>query len=591
MQLRDKIFGCAVYTRSDILDKLFRPKNIPDLSDGDSEERKERLSVRRTIFLHLDGIAIGPTTNALQERGVFFLFEEGKVVPLNLVLKYFPGNIGYLNVALRLMVSQGWMKHQEIEGEIFYTLTRRGSIALGLSSIYKEFVAFLPTLININDYLFGDLTLSLQSKLADGMNFSSLLARAKRQWDLVESTDEDYQYVCCQILHHLNGLLVGPTMVSLAMANVFEQIDPKTHTLDIEQLTGNQKHLLEAFEILALQGWVVIQGRQVQFIGTGLYAISRAYAYGVTVSYLPTFEKVPELLFGNPAILSGRDTDGHETHVNRRVNIWGSGLAHQTYFQKVDAIIRDIFNRPIDEQPKGIVDMGCGDGTFMEHIYHVIQNQTVRGKFLNENPLIMVCADYNQASREATYKRLKDLQSPISVIFGDINDPDDLAKAILAKYGIPSDEFLHVRSFLDHNRPFITPRLGNMGCELSSTGAFVCRGRMITANELLQNLLEHLQRWKPHIGRFGLLVLDLHTIPPALAAANIGYTLATAYDATHGYTDQYPIEMNQFIAAAKLAGLTPDLRYQAKFPPNDLATVSLNLFVPMEVESGELRSD
>lgn len=58
MQLRDKIFGCAVYTRSDILDKLFRPKNIPDLSDGDSEERKERLSVRRTIFLHLDGIAI-----------------------------------------------------------------------------------------------------------------------------------------------------------------------------------------------------------------------------------------------------------------------------------------------------------------------------------------------------------------------------------------------------------------------------------------------------------------------------------------------------------------------------------------------------
>lgn len=137
------------------------------------------------------------------------MFEEGKVVPLNLVLKYFPGNIGYLNVALRLMVSQGWMKYQEIEGELFYTLTRRGSIALGLSSIYKEFVAFLPTLININDYLFGDLTLSLQSKLADGMNFSSLLARAKRQWDLVESTDEDYQYVCCQILHHLNGLLVA----------------------------------------------------------------------------------------------------------------------------------------------------------------------------------------------------------------------------------------------------------------------------------------------------------------------------------------------------------------------------------------------
>lgn len=581
MQLKDKIVGNAVYTRSDILDQLFIPRDIATHLEQDSEERKERLAVRRTIFLHLDGIAIGPTMNALQERGIFFLFVEGKPVSLNLILKYFPGNVGYLNVALRLMVSQGWMKHQEIGGESCYTLTRRGSIAVGLSTIYQDLVALLPTLININDYFFGDLSLSLQSKLAKGMNLSSFLLRAKRQWELVESTDADYQYVCCQILHHLNGLLVGPTMVALAMAKVFEQIDCTTHTLDIKQLSGNQEHLIEAFKILALQGWVTIQGHQVHFSSAGLYAVSRAYAYGVTVSYLPTFEKVPELLFGNPAILWRRNTDGHETHVNRPINIWGSGLAHQTYFQKVDAIIRDIFNRPIHEQPKGIVDMGCGDGTFMEHIYHVIQHQTIRGQVLDEHPLILVCADYNQASREATYNRLKNLQSPVSVIFGDINDPDDLAKTILAEHGIPSDEFLHVRSFLDHNRPFISPRMGNMGCELSSTGAFVCRGRMIKADELLQNLLEHLQRWKPHIGRFGLLVLDLHTIPPALAAANIGYTLATPYDATHGYTDQYPIELKQFIAAAELAGLTPDPLCQAKFPPNDLATVSLNLFVPI----------
>ncbi|HIK06552.1 MAG TPA: class I SAM-dependent methyltransferase [Trichormus sp. M33_DOE_039] len=580
MQLKDKISSGA-YTRSNILEKLFIPRDVPHLSGKDSEERQERLAVRRTIFLHLDGIAIAPTMNALQTRGIFFLFTEGKPISLELILKYFPGNIGYLNVALRLMVSQGWMKHQEIDGEVFYTLTRRGGIAVGLSTIYKDLVALIPTLINIKDYFFGDLSLSLQSKLTNGMNLSSFLLRAKRQWELVESDDEDYQYVCCQILHHLNGLLVGPTMVALAVAKVFEQIDPQTHILDIEKLSGNQEHLIEAFKILALQGWVTVQGCQVQFSSAGLYAVSRAYAYGVTVSYLPTFEKVPELLFDNPAILWRRDTQGHETHVNRPLNIWGSGLAHQTYFQKVDAIIRDIFNRPIHEQPKGIVDMGCGDGTFMEHLYNVIQHQTLRGQVLDEYPLIMVCADYNQASREATYNKLKGLQSPVSVIFGDINDPDDLAKTILAKHGIPSSEFLHVRSFLDHNRPFISPRMGNMGCELTSTGAFVCRGRMIRAAELIQNLLEHLQRWRPHIGRFGLLVLDLHTIPPELAAANIGYTLATAYDATHGYTDQYPIELNQFLAAAELAGLSPDPRYQAKFPANDLATVSLNLFLPI----------
>ena len=62
------------------------------------------------------------------------------------------------------------------------------------------------------------------------------------------------------------------------------------------------------------------------------------------------------------------------------MNVWGSGGAHSTYFKKVDEIIIDLFNKPIGEQPKGIIDVGCGDGTFIEHVFDVIYNKTERGK-------------------------------------------------------------------------------------------------------------------------------------------------------------------------------------------------------------------
>jgi hypothetical protein len=95
---------------------------------------------------------------------------------------------------------------------------------------------------------------------------------------------------------------------------------------------------------------------------------------------------------------------------------------------------------------------------------------------------------------------------------------------------------------------------------------------------LEENLTRHLKRWAPYVGRFGLLALELHTLPPELAAANLSKTPAVAYDGTHGFSDQYLVELSVFLDAAKEAGLKADLQLQAKFPPSELATVSINFF-------------
>ena len=120
-----------------------------------------------------------------------------------------------------------------------------------------------------------------------------------------------------------------------------------------------------------------------------------------------------------------------------------------------------------------------------------------------------------------------------------------------------------------------------------STGAFSFRGKRIHNNAIEQNLVDHLRSWAPYVKRFGLLVLELHTIPPEVAALNIGRTNVTAYDGTHGYSDQYILELEVFLKAAREAGLAPVPRFQAKFPPSDLASISINLLAATPPREGE----
>ena len=51
-------------------------------------------------------------------------------------------------------------------------------------------------------------------------------------------------------------------------------------------------------------------------------------------------------------------------------------------------------------------------------------------------------------------------------------------------------------------------------------------GKRIPNNAIEQNLVDHLRSWVPYVSRFGLLVLELHTIAPKLAALSPAATSA-----------------------------------------------------------------
>ena len=84
---------------------------------------------------------------------------------------------------------------------------------------------------------------------------------------------------------------------------------------------------------LANRGWFNKLNGHYHFTEKGLYYAKRASSYGVTVSYLPIFLNINEFLFGEPNKLRESNLNSDEIHVDRVMNVWGSGGAHATYFK------------------------------------------------------------------------------------------------------------------------------------------------------------------------------------------------------------------------------------------------------------------
>lgn len=526
--------------------------------------KQDKSQLRGTIFRHLDGIAAATTAYSLHKKGILDHIIQKETDTLDSLANTFGANKGYLNVALRILCSQGWLI-QDLNNEtnvIRYSTNENSKKAFGLVPLYEDAIGLLSYSVKFPEERIGS-------------DAFIVLERVFKKFEAdfgLEYTDEtSIEY---QVLKHIEGVVAAPIIVMLGMNGMFHKyfMEASFRAQEYHNDPESFKKILDFFTYL---GWFTKKNDTYRFTDAGLFFAKRSSAYGVTVSYLPTFVELDTLLFGNPEALRVNANDT-EMHVHREMNVWGSGGAHSTYFKVIDQIIIELFNKPIDEQPKGILDMGCGNGAFIQHIFDVIEHQTKRGKMLEEYPLLLVGADFNQAALKVTRANLIKADIWAKVIWGDIGRPDLLAKDLKEDYDIELKHLLNVRTFLDHNRIWEMPQTISDRISTSS-GAFTHRGEHISNNLVEDSLLEHLQKWKPYVERFGLLIIELHTVSPKLTAAHIGQTAATAYDATHGYSDQFILEVDVFNKVAEEAGLHPDPKYFTKFPNNDLATVSVNL--------------
>ncbi len=531
--------------------------------------KQDKAAFRATIFRHLDGIATAPTAYTLLERGVLEHILQHKAVDVTELASGFQANEGYLNVALRVLASQGWLDVEidNADNTVRYSVNAKSAIAFELCSLYKDVVALLRFSGQFHRRKFERAPFSV---------LENIFKKYRQNFGIVFSSDPETMLIQEQVLKHIEGVAIGPTIVALGMGGMFHKYFMEA-SFKPEEFHEDAESFDKILDFFSFLGWFEKKAQTYRFTEKGLFFARRAPAYGVTVSYSPTFRNLDELIFGNPEILMNNKPELPELHVDREMNVWGSGGAHTTYFKKIDEVIVELFNRPLDDQPKGVLDMGCGNGAFLQHVFEVISQRTLRGQMLDDYPLLLVGADFNEVALRVTRANLTKADIWAKVTWGDIGNPDLLARDLKDNYGISLEDLLNVRTFLDHNRPWKPPASPLTGRVSQSSGAFCSRGKRLNNNDVEAGLLEHLCRWAPFVRRFGLLVIELHTISPALAAKNIGLTAATAYDATHGYSDQYIVEVDVFNRIAEEAGLYPDPAHFCKFPNSELATISINL--------------
>ncbi|WP_299767358.1 class I SAM-dependent methyltransferase [uncultured Dokdonia sp.] len=532
--------------------------------------KKNNTQYRSDLFRHLDGIVTAPVAYELYAKGITTQLLKDESCLLSELTSAYNANEGYLNVALRVMCSQGWLQQsiQDNGSDVLYRTTASSEIAFGLFHLYEDVVNLQKFSAKFHDRKF---------EAAPFQMLKNIFMSFKKNYGVTIAEDENVATIQHQILKHIEGIILGPTLVHLAMGGMFHKYFMQA-SFKPEEFHKDATHFKELLDILCYFDLFTSHNGTYQFTEKGLFYAKRASAYGVTVSYIPTLRRLDELLFGNPKAAKDAGDGNKEGHVDRAMNVWGSGGAHSSYFKVVDEIIIHLFNKPIEEQPKGILDMGCGNGAFLIHLYNVIEKQTLRGRMLDEHPLILVGVDYNEAALHITKGNLVQAEIWAKVVWGDIGDPDQLAKDLQDNYGIALGELLNVRSFLDHNRIWKMPEPRSEKRISDSTGAYVFEGERMSNDLVEDSLLEHIEKWAPYVSTFGLLVIELHTVQPEIVAQHIGKTAVTAYDATHGFSDQYIVEVPVFYKILAEAGLHPDKRLGQKFPNSELAAVTVNLF-------------
>ena len=409
-----------------------------------AEPASEVVSIPRMFMgeltTHTDGIGLMSVLRTLLDHGVFDYFagksEAGQEhTSLGEIVERFGANPGYLNVVMRALSSQGWLEREPALNaeDTRFKLTHSGGIAVELlrdADCLASLKAFIPAAAGLRDLL-REAARSDEAR----STYESLVDASEREWDLPDADGEEANIVRQQILAHLDGNLLGPTVIALkdrtpgGRDGVLDQLNGAEDFVDVALLEGRSGGLTAAFKLLERKGWITSSGNRVALTEKGQYATKRGWSYGVPTSYMLTYAAIDELLFGDPEVLRQGSPGDPELHVDRAMNVKGSGGAHGAYFGAIDQVIVDRFNLPFEDQPLGFADMGCGDGTWLEHVYHLVMDSTERGRLIRENPddrqydLVLVGADYNPAALEITRAKLDGANIPHLAVFGDVNDP------------------------------------------------------------------------------------------------------------------------------------------------------------------------
>lgn len=254
--------------------------------------KSDKTALRSTIFRHLNGIATASAMHTLNKRGILDYLIQQKKVDIGIISKKFSASEGYLNVALRTLCSQGWLTQiqNNTENTVLYEINENSKLAFGYATLYDDVVNLLTYSVKFPiEGITSDAFYVLDNNFKD----------YKRNYGIKNITPNSIEY---QVLKHIEGAIVAPIIVLLGVNGLFHKyfMEASFRAQEFHKNPENFKQVLDFFVFL---GWFQKNRDTYRFTEKGLFFAKRATAYGVTVSYLPTFTNLDHLIFTNPFIL------------------------------------------------------------------------------------------------------------------------------------------------------------------------------------------------------------------------------------------------------------------------------------------------
>ncbi|MDO6526354.1 SDR family NAD(P)-dependent oxidoreductase [Motilimonas sp. 1_MG-2023] len=501
-------------------------------------------------FAH--GYVFIPVVSACRKAGLFDLLSKEAWLGFDDLALELNANSGHFRVAMRMLESLQWL---EVNDRDEYRLCKKSdSNKFAPEDIYK--LMSFP----FGDFIAGDTQEDLTNWLQ--LSFSDWYSDDK------------------QMSVFLDGQIVVPLLLELKKSSLNASYDSNTKTLDVRSL--NSQVAKNISRLFCEKAWAKEESGVLVLNATGQYLWEKAYNLGVVASYRPLLQQMEQLIFGDCRSIFMADENGNETHIERTLNVIGSGFQHQKYFADMESVILSIFDgEDFASQPRYVADMGCGDGSFLKSIYKLILTKTPRGKVLSEFPLTFIGIDINQKSLDQTAKNLQGMD--YFGLMGDIGDPARLIEDLRHQHGIDDPEnILHVRTFLDHDRPYIEPKqnateqlmLTNVG-----DGVYVnSDGSELDRAFVFQSLVEHFERWGTVESKYGIIILEVHNLDP-ISVGRFLDSESFHFDATQAFSSQLLVTADVFLMSAARAGLFPRQDSGVNYPKTlPITRITVNFF-------------
>ncbi|MEE8410419.1 MAG: class I SAM-dependent methyltransferase [Myxococcota bacterium] len=295
-----------------------------------------------------------------------------------------------------------------------------------------------------------------------------------------------------EIVGVARGFYALPILMTLARRGVVDRLLGDGVTLG--ELGGHRDNLRSVMTYLANLGWVVDDAGRYRATELGTKVLRRCGAYGILYSYRSYIANLEQILFDPEA----------KVHVHRDENVVGSGTAHiRKYFSRVKKAI-------VETEAKYILDVGCGDGTFLN--YCARQRSELR----------LVGVDTSEVALAVTRRNLR---SKATLLQGSVSEPEIIVQKLESR-GISPAELMVSIWFVFHEV------LGIEGVDLT-------------------RMLEGYRKLAPN---HGMIIGEIFDVPSAVLAAHHDETAVPEFNLFHELSGQKLFTLDAWRESIAAAG-------------------------------------